>query len=132
RGAPPTGAPQSPATPAADATPSAKVTPSADATPQPGAIRFDTPQAALDHLLAAWKEGDRTAALQAAGPRTVEKVFTGLPKAAEKQIESCDKTNDGGYAYNCYWRYEGGSTHFYVNPYAATGFRVENFEQIAD
>ncbi|GAA3217083.1 hypothetical protein [Actinocorallia longicatena] len=100
--------------------------------PPVGAVVFKSAQDAVDHLLAAWKEGDRTAALQAAGPNTVTKVWA-LPKQAEKQIEACDKT-DGAlpWAYNCYWRYEGGSTHFYVNPYAATGYRVENFEQIAD
>jgi hypothetical protein len=128
-------APSVPATPAVEpGTPDTGV-PQADATPPPApAVTFADARQAADHLIAAWRRGDRAAALQAAGPNTVRKVFA-LPKPAVDRVEGCDTGADSGdasYAYRCYHLYEGGSSHFWINAHAVSGWRVENFTQHAD
>ncbi|GAA2719229.1 hypothetical protein [Actinocorallia aurantiaca] len=126
------GTPSAPAAPTdADAVPA---TPSGSDPAQPApAGGFESPQAAVQALIDAWNKGDKQAALKAAGPNTVEKVFAGVVNVDAK-IEGCQKGSESGvsYAWDCYYRYDGGSSHFYVDPYPATKWRVVNFTQVAD
>ncbi|MEO3784626.1 hypothetical protein ABGB12_14920 [Actinocorallia sp. B10E7] len=125
------------APPSAGIPPQTGVSPSqAPAAPSqaPAPITFGSAQQAADHLITAWRKGDRGAALQAAGPNTVEKVFA-LPAPAVDRVEGCDPGSEAGdpsYAYRCHYLYEGGASHLWINAYAATGWRVENFTQSAD
>jgi hypothetical protein len=92
---------------------------------------FPNAKAAADALVAAWNIGDKNAALLAAGPNTVEKVFSSVVNTDAK-IQACDPGSQSGvsYAYDCYYRYDGGSTHFYVNAYAPSGWRVVDYKQV--
>lgn len=136
--APPATQPQPPVT-APPAQPPAKqppatAKPAPTAAPVVPAVKFPTARAALDYLLEAWKKNDKTLALNAAGPNTVNKLFQ-RPWSALVTIESCDKGADAGapnYAYRCYYRYEGGSRSYYINPYGQGSWRVENITDFAD
>jgi hypothetical protein len=94
---------------------------------------FADAKAAAEALVAAWNIGDKNAALLAAGPKTVEKVFASVVNTDAK-IEACTPGAQSGvsYAYDCYYRYDGGSTHFYVDAYAPSGWRVVDYKQVAD
>ncbi|ROO89183.1 hypothetical protein EDD29_6870 [Actinocorallia herbida] len=99
----------------------------------PTAVMFADAREAVTILLRARIADDKTAALTAAGPRTVEKVFaTAAPLSDE--LDGCVAGSEHGYSYafDCYRRYEGGSNHYLVDPYPATGWRVVNYEAIAD
>lgn len=129
-------APPSPGAPAQEGDPASPPAPPPEAPAAPSAppITFGSAQQAADHLITAWRAGDRGAALQAAGPNTVAKVFA-LPAPAVDKVEGCDPGSEAGnaaYAYRCHYLYEGGSSHLWINSYAATGWRVENFTQNAD
>ena len=128
--APPSPAAPSESAPSVPAAPSGPATPSS---PAQGAV-FPNAKAAADALVAAWHIGDKEAARKAAGPNTVEKIFAGAVVDTDAKVEGCNPGSSVGvsYAYDCYYRYEGGSTHFYVDPYPPTGWRVVNFTQIAD
>ncbi|MGI8332114.1 hypothetical protein ACRYCC_19280 [Actinomadura scrupuli] len=93
---------------------------------------FATPNEAAAYLVDAWRRGDRRAALLAAGPNTVSKVFA--VRYVDTPIDECGPGAQSGsaHAYYCYHRYEGGSTGFDVDPYPVTGYRVVNFTRIAD
>ncbi|MBW8482426.1 hypothetical protein [Actinomadura parmotrematis] len=122
--------PKSAATPGASAPGASTTGPASAGTPAAGG-RFPTAQAAAEALLAAWHKGDKNAALKAGGPRTVDKVFAGAVDTTTR-IQSCRQGSAVGvsYAYDCYYAAQGGgSTHFYVDPYPATGWRVVNFAQ---
>jgi hypothetical protein len=93
---------------------------------------FATPNEAATYLVDAWRRGDRRAALLAAGPNTVSKVFA--VRYVETPIDECGPGTQFGstHSYYCYHRYEGGSTGFDVDSYPVTGYRVVNFTRIAD
>ncbi|WP_106402108.1 hypothetical protein [Actinocorallia populi] len=137
-----TSVPVSPSAPATAAPPDAGTPPQTGTTapPQtaapaaPAGITFGSAREAADHLITAWRSGDRNAALQAAGPNTVAKVFA-LPAPAAAGVEGCDpgsEAGDASYAYRCHYLYEGGSSHLWINAHTAAGWRVENFTQSAD
>ncbi|MCD0452048.1 hypothetical protein LO762_23055 [Actinocorallia sp. API 0066] len=122
----------SPSAPAATAGPGTPP-PTGTAAASAAAIGFADAKEAVTRLIQARINNDKTDALKAAGPRTVEKVFS-VPAPSSPDVEGCNPGADSGvsYAYDCYWRYEGGSTHYYVDPYPATGWRVVNYTQVAD
>ncbi|GAB2865429.1 hypothetical protein GCM10022221_77060 [Actinocorallia aurea] len=99
----------------------------------PTAVMFADAREAVTILLRARIAGDKTAALIAAGPRTVEKVFAASAPLSD-ELDGCEAGSEHGYSYafDCYRRYEGGSSHYLVDPYPATGWRVVNYEAIAD
>lgn len=125
------------ATPAKTVTATAAASPSSaqatgSAAPGKGPTKtYPDAKSAAEALVAAWNIGDKNAALLAAGPRTVEKVFESVVNTDAK-IEACNPGAQSGvsYAYDCYYRYNGGSTHFYVNAYAPSGWRVVDYRQI--
>ncbi|MCW2885070.1 MAG: hypothetical protein JWL58_1932 [Streptosporangiaceae bacterium] len=92
--------------------------------------RFATPNEAATYLVDAWRRGDRQAALRAAGPNTVGKMFA--VRYVETPIDECTPQSGSGHAFFCYHRYEGGSTGFDVDPYPSSGYRVVNFTRTAD
>ncbi|GAA3234553.1 hypothetical protein [Actinocorallia longicatena] len=119
------------AAPAATSAPSAAPSGSATAAAPPKAGVFATAKDAADALVAAWHLGDKTQALKAAGPNTVEKVFASA--ISDDKIQACRAGSEAGvsYAYDCYYAWKDGTTsHFYVDPYPATGWRVVNYQQI--
>jgi hypothetical protein len=121
-----------PAVPAVPAVPGgAGVTPGALPEGLPAKV-FATPKEATAYLVDAWRRGDKRAALLAAGPNTVAKVFA--VRYVTTPIDECGPGSQYGttHAYHCYHRYEGGSTGFDVDPYPVTGYRVVNFTRTAD
>jgi hypothetical protein len=101
------------------------------ATPGNGATYADA-KAAAEALVAAWHIGDKNAALLAAGPQTVEKVFSSVVDTDAK-IQACVPGAQSGvsYAYDCYYHQNGQFTHFYVDAYAPSGWRVVDYKQVA-
>lgn len=134
--APPASVPAAtaPSTAPATGTPTTAPTGPPTGTPSVPVVKFQTPQAAVDHFLNAFTKGDRAAAYQAAGPNTVQKFWTEVPAGAKVALTQCVPGSESGsnYAYDCYERYEGGSKHYYVNKYGPSNWRVENFTQVAD
>ena len=102
-------------------------------TPGEGATKkYADAKAAAEALVAAWHIGDKNAALLAAGPQTVEKVFSSVVDTGAK-IQACIPGAQSGvsYAYDCYYHQNGQFTHFYVDAYAQTGWRVVDYKQVA-
>jgi hypothetical protein len=128
------GAKATPAKPVTGKVAAGGTQPTGSTSPGKGPVKnFADAKAAAEALVAAWNLGDKNAALLAAGPKTVEKVFASVVNTDAK-IEACTPGAQSGvaYAYDCYYRYDGGSTHFYVDAYAPTGWRVVDYKQVAD
>ncbi|WP_157995670.1 hypothetical protein [Thermomonospora amylolytica] len=124
------GAP-TPVTPSSPA-PGAPTPEAGTPTPTPGAIRFASPVAAIEHLAQARRRNDRTDALRAANAATVDYVFGFPPASLLTPNRDCRRTPSGPYAYHCFYYYEGGGLNYYVNFSATSGFLVVRALFVAD
>ena len=93
--------------------------------------KFSKPEAAAQKLYSAYKSCNRPAALKAASPRAVRKLFGQRcqPGDPKWQFMGCEKT---GSSRLCSYYYEGGAVSMRVVGSASAGYRVTSVSFIAD
>ncbi|MFI6182285.1 hypothetical protein ACIA8R_42635 [Nonomuraea sp. NPDC051191] len=91
----------------------------------------ERPSAAAGHLFAAWKRGDRYAALEVGAEGAVRTLFRVRydPRGVVHQFQGCTKEPKG---YACAWSYEGGAMFMHVRGSRTTGYDVRSISYTAD
>jgi hypothetical protein len=88
-------------TPTASSHPSAPATPTAATNPtaRPSAppVHFDSPEAAMRYLAAAYDRGDRDALRAVTTPASREALWEMRSEAVNLRLTSCDRSSDGSY-----------------------------------
>lgn len=94
-------------------------------------IICDTPEDAVQGVVAAWGADDRAAASRCATAPVLDLLFRTSGVGNTWQFQGCDRTGDPGIP-RCAFSYEGGAAFFTVEGTEAAGWKATALEFLAD
>jgi hypothetical protein len=103
----------------------------ADTTSVTVGVICDTPEDAVQGVVAAWGADDRGAASRCATAPVLDLLFRGSGVGNTWQFQGCDRTADPGIP-RCAFSYEGGAAFFTVEGTEAAGWKATALEFLAD
>jgi hypothetical protein len=100
----PSGTPPTSQTPTQSTRPSTAQTPTAAPTPSASAVHFDTPEAAMRYLAAAYNRDDLAALKKVTNPTARDALEAMRTQAVNLRLESCERQPTG--VYECDFRHD--------------------------